>query len=206
MQTQVDMKELKLKLKAIEMQLEKALEDSHRKYFDPPTVLHLFENYSKYIGQLKKMYPSLFNDLPEIKKPESSGTTDFEGRGYITLEKLESLLSQIKIDFVLMNEAGNDLNSLTGLSKRLGFIIEEGGNAFSIGGAILDQYSNLISELEGILDQDLYNYKVNSNYVDDQGQFWGDGQLFRINSKSLQILLNSHLEREDNTKAQGLQI
>ncbi len=197
------MRELKLKLKALEMQLEEKLKNLRSRYYDPPTVLYLFNNYLKYQSQLKKIYPSIFEDLPEIKIPTSSGTTDFDGRGYITRDKLEFLYSQIKVSLSLLNEAGDKTSKIPTLIKRLTFIIEEAGTSLSISGAVLIQYENLLHESEQILEQDFSSYNVKPNYEDEHGEFYGDGQLFRINSKSLLSLLQNTLGDGEHIKAQG---
>lgn len=70
--------------------------------FDPPTVLDLFHRYVTIRDTLRSEYPSLFDDLPVREVPKSSGTTDFDGRGYIKRNNLELLLTDVEYCFNLL--------------------------------------------------------------------------------------------------------
>lgn len=61
------------------------------RYFDPPTVLEYFERYDKLRAHLIEYLPELYSDLPERDIPKSSGTTDYDGRGYIELGPMLTL-------------------------------------------------------------------------------------------------------------------
>jgi hypothetical protein len=69
------------------------------RYFDPPTVLEYFHQYSKLAAELRTQLPELYADLPERGIPEPSKTTDFEGRGYITTVPLGALLRDLEYVF-----------------------------------------------------------------------------------------------------------
>ncbi len=75
------------------------LEDRRAHYFDPPTVLEYFDTYNQALTTLKAELPELFSDRPDRSVPESSGTTDFDGRGYIERHHLEQLTQDI--DYIL---------------------------------------------------------------------------------------------------------
>lgn len=196
------MKELRIKLKALKLQLEGSLEGPGR-YFDPKKVLYLFENYSTYQAKLKKMYLSLFNDLPQVEIPTPSDTTDNEGRGYITRDILEMLLNNVETSMTLISDAGGNMSTLDKLAKDLQLIIEEAGNGVSVPGTILNEYRTLLNSLENILGESLVDYTVTENYQDSGGS-WGDGNLFRIKAKSLQNYIQRFLELDSSEdKARG---
>jgi predicted nucleotide-binding protein len=66
------------------------------RYFDPPRVLDLFTRYVTVRDELRAAYPTLFDDLPVREIPKSSGTTDFEGRGWIGRSPLEGLRDDLQ--------------------------------------------------------------------------------------------------------------
>lgn len=68
-------------------------------YFDPPTVLEYFEAYNRAATALREELPDLFADLPGREVPQSSGTTDFDGRGYIERHHLERVVRDIDYIF-----------------------------------------------------------------------------------------------------------
>ncbi len=69
------------------------------RYFDPLYVLDLFDRYAIIRDELREAEPSLFHDLPMRDRPRSSGTGEFEGRGYIHLDLLLVLMRDI--DYVV---------------------------------------------------------------------------------------------------------
>lgn len=71
------------------------LQNPRALYFDPPSVLEYFEAYKRASAILKEELPQLFGDLPNRPVPESSGTTDFDGRGYIERHLLEQAVRDI---------------------------------------------------------------------------------------------------------------
>ncbi len=83
------------------------------RYFDPPSVLEYFEQFQKLVDDLKKSLPELYSDIPSRGIPKSSGTTDFEGRGYIEVSHLLTLLRDITYIFEVRS------------NSRVGEVIEE---------------------------------------------------------------------------------
>ena len=69
------------------------------RYFDPPFVLELFEQFGRLRDQLISSLPELYADLTVRPVPKSSGTTDFEGRGYIGVGEIVALLRDIDYIF-----------------------------------------------------------------------------------------------------------
>ena len=84
------------KLNALYNTIAARLESPRSRFFDPVTVLELFERYAILRDTLRSQMPPLFGDLPEREIPSPSKTTDFEGRGYITRQPLEFLMQDIK--------------------------------------------------------------------------------------------------------------
>jgi len=77
-----------------------------RMLFDPKDFSDLFIRYATIRDGLTKEFPSLFNDLP-VRTVEISGSTEFEGRGYIKRQQIKQLLVDIE----------NCLDLLSGVSK-----------------------------------------------------------------------------------------
>jgi hypothetical protein len=63
--------------------------------FDAKNVMDLFTRFASISMQLRKEYPTYFEDLP-IREVKPSQTADFQGRGYIEREALEILLMDLK--------------------------------------------------------------------------------------------------------------
>ena len=92
------------------------LANRHAHYFDPPTVLEYFEAYNRVSAVLKEELPQLYGDLPDRPVPEPSGTTDFEGRGYIRRQYLERIIADI--DYILEVRAHSELEGPTHAPER----------------------------------------------------------------------------------------
>ena len=92
------------------------LENQWVHYFDPPTVLEYFEAYNHALTKLKEELPQLFGDRPDRPVPESSGTTDFDGRGYIERHHLEQVTQDI--DYILKVGAHSELEGPTPSPER----------------------------------------------------------------------------------------
>jgi len=87
--------EIILKLKGLRVSVEDWLANPLNNYFDPKETRDLFLRFTGIRNKLQSMYPTLFKDLPRRKIPKSSGTTDFEGRGYIQRNHFELLINDI---------------------------------------------------------------------------------------------------------------
>jgi predicted nucleotide-binding protein len=61
------------------------------RFFDPPSVTDYFKQYSVLREQLAVAQPDLYGDLVAREMPKSSGTSDFDGRGYIVVDSLREL-------------------------------------------------------------------------------------------------------------------
>lgn len=85
------------KLAGLQQKLNKKLEGGGR-YFDPPYILECFEQFKNLRQQLIEELPQLYSDLPDREIPKSSGTTDFEGRGYIEISPILTL--QIDLSYI----------------------------------------------------------------------------------------------------------
>ncbi|MGA3288133.1 MAG: nucleotide-binding protein [Bacteroidota bacterium] len=68
-------------------------------YFDPPFALELFGQYANLRDDLVSSLPELYSDLIIRPLPQSSGTTDFNGRGYIGHGEIIILLRDIDYIF-----------------------------------------------------------------------------------------------------------
>ena len=88
--------EVMAKLTALHKAVTRELEDPLARYFDPPVALEFFTKWIPVRDALRKHRPSLLGDLAIRDMPSSSGTTDFDGRGYITRGFIEQLLADMQ--------------------------------------------------------------------------------------------------------------
>ena len=95
------------KLAGLYKTIDTRLENRRALNFDPSTVLEYFEAYNRVSAILKEELPQLYGDLPDRPVPESSGTTDFEGRGYIRRRYLGRIIADI--DYILEVRAHSEL-------------------------------------------------------------------------------------------------
>lgn len=80
------------RIRILEDRLKRLLsQDVRARYFDPAIALPLFDEYEHVVGFLKDHHPGLLSGISIRSRPEPSGTTDFQGRGYITREQLKAL-------------------------------------------------------------------------------------------------------------------
>ena len=83
-----------IKLRALKENVFSWLYKFHRgtaNYFDPKIVSDLFSRYDVISKRLRSEKPSYFGDLSE-REVKSSGTTDFNGRGYFFATNLKPCL------------------------------------------------------------------------------------------------------------------
>jgi hypothetical protein len=92
---------LVIKLKALQQNLENILKGTTPKdqmmppkYYDPRYTEDLFSRFYNIRDELIETYHNEFSDFP-IRHETSSGTTDFENRGYYTRNQLVQLLNDI---------------------------------------------------------------------------------------------------------------
>ena len=104
------------KLAGLYKTVDTLLEDPRGLYFDPPAVLEYFDAYNRTSAILKEELPELFGDLPERPIPESSGTADFGGRGYIRRDQLGLIIRDI--DYILEVRAHSELDAPTHSPER----------------------------------------------------------------------------------------
>lgn len=81
--------------------------DRRSRYFDPAEVIEFFERYVPLRDALRAGNPKLFGDLP-IRELKSSGTTDYDGRGFIHRQQIEQLLRDMAY---VLHVAGKELGA-----------------------------------------------------------------------------------------------
>lgn len=99
------------KLAAIRKLLDDWLKDPRSRYFDPAVIAEYYEQFHRQTTTLRQLLPEMFGDLPERPEPKSSGTTDYEGRGYVERPYLEMLARDI--DFVFEVRANSRIGEST---------------------------------------------------------------------------------------------
>jgi len=100
------------KLAALHKAVPPLLENPKARYFDPAIVLDLFIRWSVVRDDLRAQFPSLLGDLPLREIPQSSGTSDYEARGYITRSAIRALTQDLNyaIDALSALSADPDLS------------------------------------------------------------------------------------------------
>ena len=76
--------------------LEGPLRSVKAQYFDPDIVMEYFERFATIRKTIKEQHGVTFADLVDRELPQSSGTTDFEGRGYIKRKYLDQLFDDCR--------------------------------------------------------------------------------------------------------------
>lgn len=92
----MDKSEALAKLTALQKAVSKKLENPKARYFDPPIALEFFSRWLPIRDTLRKEYPTLLDDLAVRDTPKSSGTSDYEGRGYIEKQPIQQILSDMQ--------------------------------------------------------------------------------------------------------------
>jgi hypothetical protein len=82
------------KLRGLLTNVSDILRNERSRYYDPDRVLDVFQRYEGVRDLLREH--DLFKELPVRPMPQSSGTTDFGGRGYIERGPLEDLRRDIE--------------------------------------------------------------------------------------------------------------
>jgi len=148
--------EIIAKLTGLRNSLESWLKDSRRRYFDPQSTQDLFERFVSIRGKLKTLYPSLFEDLPFREVQKSSGTSEYDGRGYIERHHFDLLLKDVKYCLdVLLAQPTADISSI---------VISREGVFFA------GQYFDALQRITGILELadtqiDIIDAYVNSDVL-----------------------------------------
>ena len=89
-------KTYEVKLRSIMRSLEEPLRSAKARFFDPATCMEYFERFGTIRKKLKAEYGAEFSDLTDRELPQTSGTTDFEGRGYIKRSSLDQLFDDCR--------------------------------------------------------------------------------------------------------------
>jgi hypothetical protein len=79
------------RLRSLRDRVDEALKDPRPRWFDYGMFAEFFERYARMRNQLRVQFAPVFVDIPVRETPKSSGTPDFEGRGYIERRHLELL-------------------------------------------------------------------------------------------------------------------
>lgn len=143
------------KLKALRDSVSFCLYTYHNgvtQYFDPKTTEDLFLRYNSLSDVLKSKNPSYFEDLP-VRNFKSSGTTDYEGRGYFTRNSLEVLLMDIDYCLRILSELTTvDIPSMKVTREGL-FFSGQYFDAIQRVGELLSNAQQSIIIIDGYIDQ-----------------------------------------------------
>jgi len=149
----VEQQEIIAKLKALRNSIAKWVENPRARVFDPQTVLDVFYRYATLRDTLRSEHPSLFGDLPVREVPKSSGTSEFDGRGYIIGQTLRLLLTDI--DYCL-----DILSNITRVELPSMKVTREG--VFFAG-----QYFDALQRLAEILSHAQQSIVIIDGYIDE---------------------------------------
>lgn len=148
--------EITVKLKALRNTIAKLLEGRGH-YFDPQLVLDIFYRYAPLRDILRSEYPSLFGDLSVREVPKSSGTTDFDARGYIKRSSLDLLLKDIDYCLdILSNITTIDVPSMD-VTREGVFFTGQYFDALQRVTEILSHAQKSIMIIDGYINEDVLN-------------------------------------------------
>jgi predicted nucleotide-binding protein len=83
-------------------------DDPRARYFDPRVVLPLLQAVGRLFDELRAQLPELYADLAKRDLPESSKTSDNEGRGYIHGAAIDDIIRDL--DYVFEVRAGSHVH------------------------------------------------------------------------------------------------
>jgi len=149
--------EIIAKLTALRNSLESWLKDPLHLYFDPQSTQDLFGRFIPIRDKLRALYPSLFEDLPLREVPKPSGTTDFDGRGYIERHQFDLLLKDIKYCLdILSAQPKVDIPSMT-ISREGVFFAGQYFDALQKITVILEYADTQIDIIDGYISSGVLN-------------------------------------------------
>lgn len=149
--------EIIAKLTALRNSLETWLEVARRQYFDPQDTKDLFERFIPIRDELRSLYPPLFEDLPCRGVPRSSGTSDFNGRGYIVRRHFDLLLKDITYCLtILSTQPTVDIPSMT-ISREGVFFAGQYFDSLQKVTGILEYADIQIDIIDGYVNSDVLN-------------------------------------------------
>lgn len=155
--------EIITKLTALRNSLESWLKDPYHLYFDPQSTQDLFGRFIPIRDNLQSLYPSLFEDLPLREVPRPSGTTDFDGRGYIKRHHFDLLLKDIKYCLdILSAQTTVDVPSIT-ISKEGVFFAGQYFDALQKVTGILEYANTQIDIVDGYVSSDVLKLLTKKN-------------------------------------------
>ncbi|TRZ55006.1 hypothetical protein D4Q76_01250 [archaeon] len=155
--------EIIVKLTALRNSLEKWLENPSHRYFDPKITQDLFERFIPIRNELRSLYSSLFEDLPLREMPISSGTTDYDGRGYIERHHFDLLLKDINYCLdILSAQPTADILSMT-ISREGVFFAGQYFDALQKVTKILEHANIQIDIIDGYVNSDVLNLLTRKN-------------------------------------------
>lgn len=123
--------------------------------FDPPTVQEYFEQYVKLSDQMRALLPQLFSDLPQRGIPKPKESESNEGRGYIPVAALSTLVRDIEYILTV-----NERNQAAKVEIPAMTVTREG--VFFAG-----QYFDAIQRLKDILAQAKNTIVIIDGYIND---------------------------------------
>jgi hypothetical protein len=96
------------KFQALTNRFDEQLEDERSRYFDPDEAIPLFERWASVRDELRAQDSELA-DLAVRAIPASSGTTDYQNRGYIERYHFERVRSDMRDAWDILNHPGRQV-------------------------------------------------------------------------------------------------
>lgn len=91
-----------VKLEALSKKIDHWLEHNRADYYRPSAIIDMFQQFERIKTELKNQYPKLADDVPSRGIPKSSGTSDFDGEGYLTCGSIEVLGRDVRYCYDLL--------------------------------------------------------------------------------------------------------
>ena len=124
--------------------------------FDPLRVEDLFSRFQTLRNEIITNYKDYFNDFP-VRIEKSSGTTDYEGRGYFTRSQLTTLLSDIEYCLNILEGLSTVSIPSMKVTKEGVFFAGQYYDAIKNFRDIINQSNNNIIIIDGYLSDDLFD-------------------------------------------------
>lgn len=125
----------------------------HKRFFDYQLSSEVIDRYVDISKVLRAKYPSHFQDLPVRKKPRNSGTTEFDGHGYIPRSDLELLL--------------RDINYCIDVLSKVPIVSDSSIRITREGIFFAGQYFDALQQISDFFSQAENDINIIDNYIDE---------------------------------------
>jgi hypothetical protein len=142
------------RLSGLLAELNERLGEPRWRFVDAPVGIEYFARYEPLRDSLRSRHPDLFGDIPVRARPTSSGTSDFDGRGYISRNTLQQLSADIKYVLHVATEIPEDAQGAVKVSKEGVFFAGERFDALTRIADIFASAKTSVALIDGYVGKD----------------------------------------------------